>query len=274
MKNILLIFIKYGTHLLFIVFQIICFTLIINSNKVHGDIYDNTKTIFFGNFNNKVDQLSDYLKLDEQNDSLVRENAKLMDIIINQQSATASIDSLSDTLLLQQYSFIPAEICNKTIHLRNNYFTLCAGSVHGVKPVMGVISAEGIVGIITKVSEHYSQVIPLLHSQSRISSSVRGSDFFGNLIWTDTDPTLMTLEAIPKHAPISIGDTIVTSGYSSIFPKDLPIGTITNFEVAKGSSNYVIQVKLFNDLNNLSYVYIVNNKLKEEQIELEKSSDE
>ena len=273
MKNILLIFVKYGTHLLFVAFQIICFTLIINNNKEHREIYSNTKSIFFSNFNNKVDQLSDYLKLDAQNDSLVRENAKLMDIIINQRTTT-DIDTLSDTLLLQQYSFIPAEICNKTIHLRNNYFTLCVGSLDGVESMMGVISVEGIVGIVTKVSEHYSQVIPLLHSQSRISASVRGLDFFGNLVWTDSDPRVMTLEAIPKHAPVSIGDTIVTSGYSSIFPKDLPIGTITNFEVAKGSSNYLIDVNLFNDLNSLSYVYVVKNKLKEEQIELERSSNE
>lgn len=273
MKNILLIFIKYGTHLLFIAFQIICFTLIINNNKEHGDIYKNTKSIFFGNFNNKVDQLSDYLKLDAQNDSLVRENAKLMDMIINQRASNIT-NTISDTLLLQQYSFIPAEICNKTIHLRNNYFTLCVGNLDGVKPMMGVVSAEGIVGITTKVSEHYSQVIPLLHSQSRISASVRGLDFFGNLIWVNNNPRQMTLEAIPKHAPISVGDTIVTSGYSSIFPKDLPIGTIENFEVAKGSSNYVVEVNLFNDLNNLSYVYLVNNKLKEEQVELEKSADE
>ncbi len=273
MKNILLIFVKYGTHLLFVAFQIVCFTLIINNNKEHREIYSNTKSIFFSNFNNKVDQLSDYLKLDAQNDSLVRENAKLMDIIINQRSTT-DIDTLSDTLLLQQYSFIPAEICNKTIHLRNNYFTLCVGSLDGVESMMGVISVEGIVGIVTKVSEHYSQVIPLLHSQSRISASVRGLNFFGNLVWTDSDPRVMTLEAIPKHAPVSIGDTIVTSGYSSIFPKDLPIGTITNFEVAKGSSNYLIDVNLFNDLNSLSYVYVVKNKLKEEQIELERSSNE
>ena len=273
MKNILLIFVKYGTHLLFVAFQIICFTLIINSNKEHSDIYKNTKSIFFSNFNNKVDQLSDYLKLDEQNDSLVRENAKLMDIIINQRT-TAEIDTLSDSLLLNQYSFIPAEICNKTIHLRNNYFTLCVGSKGGIEPMMGVISAQGIVGIITKVSDHYSQVIPLLHSQSRISVSVRGLDFFGNLIWTSSNPRVMTLEAIPKHAPISVGDTIVTSGYSSIFPKDLPIGTISHFEVAKGSSNYVIDVDLFNDLNNLSYAYVVNNKLKQEQKQLEQSSDE
>ena len=273
MKNILLIFIKYGTHLLFIAFQIICFTLIINSNKVHGDIYDNTKSIFFENFNDKVDQLSDYLKLDEQNDSLVQENAKLMDIIINQRS-TSLIDTISDTLLLQQYSFIPAEICNKTIHLRNNYFTLCAGSKDGAKPMMGVISSKGIVGIITRVSEHYSHVIPLLHSQSRISGSIKGLDFFGNLVWKESSPRIMTLEAVPKHAPISIGDTIVTSGYSSIFPRDLPIGTIINFEIAKGSSNYVIDVSLFNDLNNLSYAYLVNNKLKEEQLNLENNINE
>ncbi len=273
MKNILLIFIKYGTHLLFIVFQIVCFTLIINSNKVHGDIYDNTKSIYFENFNDRVDQLSDYLKLDEQNDSLVKENAKLMDIIINHPS-TSIKDTISDSLLLQQYAFIPAEICNKTIHLRNNYFTLCAGRVDGAKPMMGVISAEGIVGITTRVSDHYSQVIPLLHSQSRISASIRGLDFFGNLVWKESSPRIMTLEAVPKHAPISIGDIVVTSGYSSIFPKDLPIGTIVNFEIAKGSSNYVIDVELFNDLNNLSYAYLVNNRLKEEQLNLENDINE
>ena len=273
MKNILLIFIKYGTHLLFIAFQIICFTLIVNNNKVHGDIYDNTKSIFFENFNNKVDQLSDYLKLDEQNDSLVRENAKLLDIIINQNN-TSRTYTTTDSSLLQQYSFIPAEICNKTIHLRNNYFTLCAGSTNGVKPMMGVISAEGIVGITTRVSDHYSKVIPMLHSQSRISASIRGLAFFGNLVWKNNDPKIMTLEAVPKHAPISIGDLVVTSGYSSIFPKDLPIGTISNFEITKGSSNYVIDVKLFNDLNNLSYTYLVNNKLKEEKLNLENNIDE
>lgn len=273
MKNILLIFIKYGTHLLFVALQIICFTLIVNSNKVHGDIYDNTKSIFFENFNDNVDQLSDYLKLDEQNDSLVRENAKLMDIIINQRS-TKTIDTISNDFLSEQYSFIPAEICNKTIHLRNNYFTLCAGSNVGAKPMMGVISAEGIVGIITRVSENYSQVIPLLHSQSRISASIRDLDFFGNLVWKDSNPRIMTLEAVPKHANISIGDTVVTSGYSSIFPKDLPIGIITNFEIEKGSSNYLIDVTLFNDLNNLSYAYLVNNKLKEEQLNIENNNNE
>ncbi len=273
MKNILLIFIKYGTHLLFIAFQIIFFTLIININRVHGDIYNNTKSIFFENLNNKVDQLSDYLKLDEQNDSLARENARLMDVIINQRINTPK-SILLDTLLLQQYSFIPAEICNKTIHLRNNYFTLCAGKIDGAKPMMGVISTEGIVGITTKVSENYSQVIPLLHSQSRISASIKGLHFFGNLVWKEANPRIMTLEAVPKHAAISIGDTIVTSGYSSIFPRDLPIGTIVNFEIAKGSSNYVIDVGLFNDLNNLSYAYLVNNKLKEEQLNLENDIDE
>lgn len=273
MKNILLIFIKYGTHLLFIALQIICFTLIINRNKIHGDIYENTKSIFFEKFNDNVDQLSDYLKLDEQNDSLVRENAKLMDIIINQNSTTI-IDTLNDTLLLQQYSFIPAEICNKTIHLRNNYFTLCAGSMDGAKPMMGVISADGIVGVTTRVSNHYSMVIPLLHSQSRISASIRGLDFFGNLVWKQSNPRVMTLEAVPKHAPISIGDMVVTSGYSSIFPKNLPIGAISSFEIAKGSSNYVIDVEIFNDLNNLSYAYLVNNKLKEEKLKLENNINE
>jgi len=273
MKNILLILVKYGTHLLFIVFQIICFALIVSNNEVHRGIYDNTQKVFFGNFNNKIDQLSDYLTLDQQNDSLVRENARLMDIIINQR-ATAQLDTFADTAYTKQYDFIPAEICNKTINLRNNYFTICAGSMDGVKPTMGVINAKGIVGITTKVSEHYSEIIPLLHSQSRTSASIKGSDFFGNLLWVGSDPSIMRLEAIPKHAPIAAGDTIITSGYSSIYPKGLLIGTVSTFQVDKGSSNYSIDVKLFNDLFSTSYVFVVKNNLRQEQISVETSINE
>lgn len=276
MKNILLIIVRYGTHLLFILFQILCFTLIIKSNDTHNKIYNNTKSIFFANFNNKTDQLGDYLKLEENNDSLARENAKLMNIIINQPPASVRIsDTIKvDTILANQYSFISAEICNKTLNLRNNYFTLCKGSNDGIKSRMGVVSAEGIVGIITKVSPHYSRVIPLIHSQSRISAAVKNSEFFGSLRWQDSDPRVMRLEDVPRHAPVSVGDTIITSGYSSIFPRGLPIGTITYFEVEKGSSNFSIDIRLFNDFYNLSHAYIVVNKLMDEKLILETEADE
>lgn len=273
MKNIFLILIKYGTPLVFILFEILCFSLIIRNNQAHNKIYNYNKSLFFSGLNNKVDQLSDYLTLEKQNDSLAAENARLMGVIINQTiKSTHTLEV--DSVLSQQYTFLPSEICNKTLNLRNNYFTLCKGSDDGVKPMMGVVSAEGIIGVITKVSPHFSEMIPLINSQSRISAAIKSSDFFGSLRWAGTDPKIMRLEDVPKHAPVSVGDTIITSGYSSIFPRGLSIGTVTNFEVDKGSSNYSIDIRLFNDLYNLSYVYVVINKLMEEQLTLETPQDE
>lgn len=224
--------------------------------------------------NEKVDQLGDYLELEAQNDSLARENARLMNILINQKQQSSRAQLNLDSTIRTQYEFIPAEICNKTLRLRNNMMTLCVGSKDGVQPRMGVVSAQGIVGVITNVSDHYSQVIPVVNSHSRISAAIKGSNYFGSLRWMDSDPQIMQLEDIPKHAPISVGDTVITSGYSSIFPKDLEVGRVTTFEVERGSSNYSIDVRLFNDLYNLSYVYVIKNRLQEEQRTLENSANE
>lgn len=272
MKNILLILVRYGTHLLFIVFQIICFSLIVNQNKEHKEIYDYNRNLLFGGLNNKVDQWADYLSLDDQNDSLANENARLMDIIINQHYVTPGLDA--DSMLAKQYEFIPAEICSKTLELRNNYFTLCGGRANGILPNMGVISERGLVGIVMKSNEHFAQVIPLIHSQSKISASVKKNNFFGSLVWKNNDPRVMQLEAIPKHASIAVGDTIITSGYSSVFPKGVMIGRIKDFEIEQGSNNYSINVELFNDLHNIPYAYVVKNKMKEAFDEVQIGIDE
>lgn len=272
MKNILLILVKYGTHLLFIVLQIICFSLIVSTNESHKEIYDYNKSLLFGNLNNRVDQMADYMSLDDDNDSLAMANAKLMDIIINQKAVVPEMDA--DTLLQKQYDFIPTEICSKTLNLRNNYFMLCGGTLQGIEPNMGVISEQGIVGIVMKTSEHYAQVIPIIHSQSKISAAIKKNSFFGSLVWRESDPRSMKLEAIPKHAPISVGDTIVTSGYSSVFPKGVPIGVIKSFVVEQGSNNYDVDVSLFNDMHNLAYAYVVRNRLSEEFNTLQSETDE
>jgi rod shape-determining protein MreC len=134
------------------------------------------------------------------------------------------------------------------------------GKRDSIKQDLGVISSEGLVGIIDNTSKKYATVISILNKTSRISAQLKKSNHFGSLIWNGKSPYLVQLTEIPKIAPIEIGDNIVTSGRSSIFPKDIPIGTIESFNLDAAQNYYVIDVKLFNDMTSMEHVYIIENK--------------
>ena len=152
--------------------------------------------------------------------------------------------------------------------------TLYAGTNQGIQKDMGVIGENGILGIVREVSKRYAHVISVLNSQSRISCSIKPHAYPGNLIWKDLNPNFMHLESIPKHVDIAVGDTVVTNGFSTIFPADIIVGTIASFKVEKGSSNYNIKVKLANNIPNSKVAYIIQNNFSEEQKELEKIENE
>jgi rod shape-determining protein MreC len=206
-----------------------------------------------------VDKTRDYLRLQEINDSISQENARLIQRLIN---ASTSITPGSQPNLSPDYIFIPAQVCDKTLNLKNNYFTLCTGESKGVKPGMGVISDNGVVGQVRSVSNDFSIVIPIINVLSRTSVAIKNSNYFGTMLWQDSNPLKMMVEEVPKHAQINVGDTIITSGFSTVFPKGIPVGKITNFSIEPGSANYSIEVDLNEDLARLDYAYVVDYKKK------------
>lgn len=269
MQNLLLLFARFGSHITFIFFTVICFLLIINYNQTQESIFINSSNYYANKLDARTSKWQSYLSLQEVNDSLTKHNSILMEKFINIQSPTPSH---SDTSL--QYEIIPSKVIRGTFHLRNNHMTLDAGSKLGVKKDMGVISERGILGIVREVSSNYAHVISVLNSQTRISCTVKPYAYPGNLIWKDLNTNFMHLESIPKHVNISVGDTIATNGYSTIFPSDIMVGTIQSFKVEKGSSNYSIKVKLINDIPNAKVAYIIQNNFAEEQKALEAVEDE
>ena len=134
---------------------------------------------------------------------------------------------------------------------------------------MGVMNKNGLIGIVQNSNTKFSRVLSILNSKSRISARIKNKGYFGNLIWKNLDVERMELEAIPTHASIAIGDTIVTSGYSTMFPQGIQIGTIETFTTKKGASNYSITVKLNNDLSKSQRVFIIDNKSQEIQRRIE-----
>ncbi len=212
--------------------------------------------------NQEVTEINDYLKLKKITDSLSNENASLIQQLINVDTETARLGVDSNHV---QYLVSPAKICSKTLNLRNNYFSICAGKRNNIQPNMGVISSYGVVGIIKNVSNNYATVLPLNNSLSRTSCTIKNKNYFGNLVWKSMNPMNMKLEGIPRHARIAVGDSIVTSGYSAIFPKNLSIGTISNFSFSdEGSGNYNIDVKMHYDLSSIENVFVINNTMKAE----------
>lgn len=270
MRNLFILLWKYNFFILFLLMEVFCSYLIVQNNNFHRASFINSTNRVAADIQSVVSEITDYISLRTTNDALSRENAGLRTIIPD----VFYIDSVmekrvNDSVFKQQYIFMPAKVINNSTNRRNNYLTLNKGSRQGVKPEMGVIAGHGVVGIVKDVSEHFCSVISILHKDSRISTKLKKSNYIGSLVWDGYHAGYAKLKDIPKHVKFLKGDTLVTSSFSAIFPEGVLVGVIDQFEPKAGDNFYSIDVKLSTDFDNLSYVYIVTNLLKEEQLKLE-----
>lgn len=269
MRNLWIFFLRYYAFFIFIFLEVIAFTLIVRNNHYHNATILNSANVVNGNIYEFVSNTTEFFKLKLTNDSLASENAQLRNQLLTQKydNKTKRI-IVNDSTSFQRYSYIEAKVVNNSVTKRNNYLTLNRGTVHGVRKNMGVISNNGIIGIVKDVSSHFCTVISFLHKDSKISAQVSSTGNFGSLVWDGLDPFTATLKDIPTHIKPKIGDKITTTGYSSIFPENILIGTIKNIH-RKGGDFFEIDVKLSTDFSQLRYVYIVNDLLAKEKEQLE-----
>lgn len=273
MFNLVQIFLRLSGFFVFLLLEIICFTLVVKYNQTQQGIYTHSVNRATGAIDETSSSISNFFSLDDENYRIARENTRLMERLLNAGiDTTGVLDTAQVDSLNLVYTFTDAKIVKNSIRERHNYLTLNVGKKDGIEPHTGVITENGVVGIIRKVSNHYSVAMSILHRQMRISAKVRGKDFFGSLVWTDpTEKNLFDLNDIPKHAILEIGDTIETSGYSSIFPQGIMLGTIEETGMESGSYFYNIKVRSNLDMTKIQHVYVVKNLFKKEQEELEKA---
>lgn len=263
MQNLFQFFARFGTTILFIVLEIICFTLIVRYNSGQKEIFLNSSGFYSGVLLENYNKLVRFYRLSSIADSIARDNARLRaELRFATIDASFKRDSLIDTVYRQRYSFISAQVVSNSVNQIDNFITVNKGSAYGVQPGMGVINDAGIVGIVRYTSRDYATVASLLSSQTRISASIKRNGFFGSLVWDNNSTQYMHLTDIPKHADIVKGDSVITSGYSSTFPKGIYIGRVEEVGFESGSSFYDLKVRLATNFNNLSYVYIVLDKSK------------
>jgi rod shape-determining protein MreC len=269
MRNFILLIRKYHFFIVFLLLQILSFYLLVNNNTYQRSVYVTTSNHMVGRIYAAYSQLTDYLKLGVTNRLLAEENARLRKAdSANFYDKSFKWLKTNDSLQMQQFEYIPARVINNSVNRINNYITLDKGTIHGIRPYMAVACGTGVVGIVKDVSAHFSTVTSMLHSDTRISSKVKKNDYFGTTVWAGNSPSVGLLRDIPSHAQVSVGDTIITSTFSGIFPRGVQVGKVLEIGVS-GESFKEIKLRFSTDFQNLSYVYVIRNILKTERDSLE-----
>lgn len=277
MKEIIKLILKYHFTIIFILLEVISFSLIVLHNNYQRTVFSGYTASFFGTISSIVTTVDDYFYLKVTNDKLVAENTELRNKIeelkaINREIQTDTlwqgIDSIST-----DYIYKTAEIINSSFNKTKNYITINKGTLEGINSEMAVCSGDGVIGIVERVSRHYAKVLPLINANLRVSAKIKKNGYYGSLQWDGNDYRYSFLNDIPFHVNAEVGDTIVTSGFSSIFPEGKLIGFVES--VNKETVNFLtIKVKLATDFKKISDVYVIANTRKQEQQQLEDNSYE
>ncbi|WP_426061136.1 rod shape-determining protein MreC [Hymenobacter sp. B1770] len=299
MRNLFQFLFRFRGALVFGLLEVVSLYLFVTNNSYQRAAFFNSANKYAGIVLDRRTQIADYFQLAEMNQQLAVENAALRQQLFPEDSSRREADSVAlppartdslrriryqrpankpDTLLLglqplpardRSYPLIPARVINNMLRNVDNYLTLNVGSAQGVNPGMGVVAANGVVGRVKVVSEHYATVTSLLHSKTSVASKIKRDGTFGTIRWLGDDPTHVALDNVLRETELVKGDTIVTSGYNAVFPEGIFIGTIDSFVKEPDKNFWTIRVRLAVNFANLTYVYVVTSRPKIERDTIE-----
>ena len=268
MQQIFNFILKNSNRLLFLLLLVLSFSFTIQSHSYHKSKVISSANFFTGGIYEKINNVDEYFGLRTQNAELAQENARLKSLLFNQKDTTKlpQIDSIKG---VKKTAIIVSKVIHNSYSIQENFITINNGETSGVKPNMGVINSAGIVGIVDKTSKNYATIISVLNVNSKINAKIKKSNHFGSLVWNGKSTGFVQLIDVPRLAGVRKGDTIVTGGQSIIFPENIGIGTIDKVYIDNETNYYTLDIKLFNDMTNLGYVYIIKNKDTDEVHRLE-----
>lgn len=219
--------------------------------------------------NGATSEVTRYFNLRQINQSLQTSNAELENRVLNltnelQHLRAMTDDSIAYAGLPPRFGYVAASVINNSTRHPRNYFTINRGKSDGLVPGMGVVDQNGVVGIINVCGNHTARVISLLTKDQHFSVKLKGTTFVGSLAWKENDPRTAWVEEIPRHAYYHIGDTVVTSGFSTTFPEGIPVGTVMSQVRSTDGNFFTLKIRLTSDFNNLGTVRVIKDNLKTE----------
>lgn len=282
MHNLTEFLAKHNHWFVFLVLEVVSMVLLFRYNSYQGSVWFSSANAVTGKVYEWDSAVESYFSLSGVNSQLTQRNAfleqqvRMLDDSIARltRSQEAAVTRLSSMVPFQGCRLIPAKVVANMVNRYDNLITIDKGSADGVKRDMGVVCGMGVVGIVYLVSEHYSIVIPALNSHSNISCTIQRRGYFGYLRWRGGSSQLAYLEGVPRHAHFKLGDNVVTSGYSSVFPPGVMVGKVLHvFNSADGLS-YRVQVKLSTDFARLRDVCLVDDSALQERIDLMRAAQD
>jgi len=282
MHNLTEFLAKHNHWFVFLVLEVVSMVLLFRYNSYQGSVWFSSANAVTGKVYEWDSAVESYFSLSGVNSQLTQRNAfleqqvRMLDDSIARltRSQETAVTRLSSMVPFQGCRLIPAKVVANMVNRYDNLITIDKGSADGVKRDMGVVCGMGVVGIVYLVSEHYSIVIPALNSHSNISCTIQRRGYFGYLRWRGGSSQLAYLEDVPRHAHFKLGDNVVTSGYSSVFPPGVRVGKVLHvFNSADGLS-YRVQVKLSTDFARLRDVCLVDDSALQERIDLMRAAQD
>lgn len=279
MRNLLDFLFKYNYWFLFLLLEVASFVLLFRFNHYQQSVFFTSANGLAGRIYEISGSVASFFHLKSVNEDLLDRNVWLEQRIALLEQA---LRDHADSTQLQSLEHLNADSCRvfkahvikNSLNKADNYITLDQGSAAGIRPEMGVVDANGVVGIVYKVSTNYALVISLLNSKSSISCKIVDSDYFGYLKWEGGDSNYAYLKDLPRHAEFSIGDTVVTSGYSTVFPAGVIVGTVADMADSHDGLSYLLKIKLATDFGRLNNVRVVARTGKDEQKALETEEEQ
>ena len=256
---------RYFHLVIFLILQIVALILLYNNNNYQHFVLSSTTQTITGPVQKLADNFYNHFKYHRENEYLMNQNMALLREKKNMYIfSDDSLYSVFSDKKRRMYDITSAHVVFNTINKTYNYIILDKGKKNGVVPDMAVLSAAGVVGVVSDVSENFSTVIPILNPQSRISAKIIPINQNGTVVWVDDDPSIAQVIHIPQHLQIAAGDSVVTSGFSDVFPKDLLIGTVIEKYDNPNNTFLTIKIRLATDFSNLNHVYLISNLYKPE----------
>ncbi len=269
MQQIINFLIRNKNFLLFLLLLFFSLILTIQSHTYHKSKFISSTNFLSGGVYGWRYSISTYFGLRNKNTRLLEENERLRNYISTFSIDTSSVKFLDTLSFRKPFSFTKGNVYKNDYSKTDNYILINKGENDGIEPDMGVITDKGIIGIVENTSKNYSRVLSILNSNSKINAGLKKSNQYGSLVWNGKDPNIVQLETVPRQAILKQGDTIITNGRSTIFPKGIGIGTILSYELDKSQSYYLIDVKLFNDMTDIGFIYAIKSSDATEIKEIE-----
>jgi len=275
MQNLIAILYKYSSFFLFLLLQVVCFSLLFsNRNSYHHSVFASSSNSVVGSVYSMTSSVTEYFNLSEENKQLIAENIRLKNQVKGHTIKVGELYSkVDDTLRLKQYQYLPVEVIRSVWNLSHNSITINKGTSQNVKEDMGVVGTKGVVGRTIASSSNYTVVMPIINTDFELAIRHQNSLSFGMLKWEEGDDyRVATVYDIPEYVEVNKGDTIITSGADGLFPIGEVVGIVKEAIPVSGSTYQKLKVVLIEDYSKIYEVKVIKNIIQQEQKELEQSA--